>query len=124
MEPLGHGAIRFLHLGDLREQGALPCRSVLVRTLFGLQLFGALPHRGPFLVREPLGHLCAHLVPSFAGCSESVSIRQEEVYLRLRALTTRFLMGPVTCFATHDSIPRSEERRVGKECRSRWSPNH
>ena len=23
-----------------------------------------------------------------------------------------------------DSIPRSEERRVGKECRSRWSPYH
>src|SRR5437762_12513288 len=22
------------------------------------------------------------------------------------------------------SIPRSEERRVGKECRSRWSPDH
>ena len=22
------------------------------------------------------------------------------------------------------SIPRSEERRVGKECRSRWSPYH
>ena len=21
-------------------------------------------------------------------------------------------------------IPRSEERRVGKECRSRWSPYH
>ena len=21
-------------------------------------------------------------------------------------------------------LPRSEERRVGKECRSRWSPNH
>ena len=31
--------------------------------------------------------------------------------------------------ATHSStlaweIPRSEERRVGKECRSRWSPYH
>ena len=31
--------------------------------------------------------------------------------------------------AGHDShgigmIPRSEERRVGKECRSRWSPYH
>ena len=25
-------------------------------------------------------------------------------------------------FARHD--PRSEERRVGKECRSRWSPYH
>src|ERR1035441_222058 len=24
----------------------------------------------------------------------------------------------------HDSIHRSEERRVGKECRSRWSPYH
>ena len=24
---------------------------------------------------------------------------------------------------THDE-PRSEERRVGKECRSRWSPYH
>ena len=24
----------------------------------------------------------------------------------------------------HDMTPRSEERRVGKECRSRWSPDH
>jgi len=24
----------------------------------------------------------------------------------------------------HDYEPRSEERRVGKECRSRWSPYH
>ena len=23
-----------------------------------------------------------------------------------------------------ESLPRSEERRVGKECRSRWSPYH
>ena len=23
-----------------------------------------------------------------------------------------------------NSFPRSEERRVGKECRSRWSPYH
>src|SRR5260370_41539426 len=23
-----------------------------------------------------------------------------------------------------DDFPRSEERRVGKECRSRWSPDH
>ena len=23
-----------------------------------------------------------------------------------------------------DTAPRSEERRVGKECRSRWSPYH
>src|SRR5256886_11431926 len=24
----------------------------------------------------------------------------------------------------HPGVPRSEERRVGKECRSRWSPYH
>src|SRR5256885_2445599 len=24
----------------------------------------------------------------------------------------------------HDAVMRSEERRVGKECRSRWSPYH
>ena len=26
--------------------------------------------------------------------------------------------------AAVDAAPRSEERRVGKECRSRWSPYH
>ena len=27
-------------------------------------------------------------------------------------------------FATRSTLTRSEERRVGKECRSRWSPYH
>src|SRR3712207_8588899 len=26
--------------------------------------------------------------------------------------------------ALREALPRSEERRVGKECRSRWSPYH
>ena len=30
----------------------------------------------------------------------------------------------VTRFSFYASRPRSEERRVGKECRSRWSPYH
>jgi hypothetical protein len=64
MEPLGHGAIRFLHLGDLREQVAFPFRSVLVRARFSLLLFGALPHRGSFLGRESLGLLIAGHVHS------------------------------------------------------------
>src|SRR3712207_3984593 len=57
MEPLGDGAIRFRHLGDLREQVAFPFRLLLVRARFRLLLFGALPHRGSFLVRESLGLL-------------------------------------------------------------------
>ena len=28
------------------------------------------------------------------------------------------------CPSTHPKRTRSEERRVGKECRSRWSPYH
>jgi hypothetical protein len=36
MEPLGHGPIRFLHLGDLREQVAFPFRLLLVRARFRL----------------------------------------------------------------------------------------
>ena len=29
-----------------------------------------------------------------------------------------------TVFFKQSDVPRSEERRVGKECRSRWSPYH
>ena len=30
----------------------------------------------------------------------------------------------MTLYSRPDTIHRSEERRVGKECRSRWSPYH
>ena len=36
-------------------------------------------------------------------------------------LATTFVTFP---FVARELIPRSEERRVGKECRSRWSPYH
>ena len=32
--------------------------------------------------------------------------------------------GSITLFSMVPFILRSEERRVGKECRSRWSPYH
>ena len=38
-----------------------------------------------------------------------------------------FLLLSIVGFSTtyiHDNYDRSEERRVGKECRSRWSPYH
>src|SRR6266436_5381781 len=31
---------------------------------------------------------------------------------------------PIELAPVHQSVERSEERRVGKECRSRWSPYH
>src|SRR3712207_8588878 len=38
-----------------------------------------------------------------------------------RIAAARRLFGPAVCTSLG---PRSEERRVGKECRSRWSPYH
>src|SRR2546422_10972786 len=35
-----------------------------------------------------------------------------------------FLMAGVAWLLLQDALVRSEERRVGKECRSRWSPYH
>src|SRR3989442_1110371 len=32
--------------------------------------------------------------------------------------------GTTTAVSCTVTVPRSEERRVGKECRSRWSPDH
>jgi hypothetical protein len=57
VEPLGHGAIRFPHLGDLRKHVALAGSLVLFRARFRLQLLRALLHRGSFLGRESLGLL-------------------------------------------------------------------
>src|ERR1035441_10707976 len=33
-------------------------------------------------------------------------------------------LGPTEDDVTREAVARSEERRVGKECRSRWSPYH
>src|SRR5215218_8970856 len=112
VEPLGHGAVRLGHLGDLREHGAFPCRSVLVRTLFSLQLFGALPHRGPFLGREPLGLLRAHLSLLFRRFFRVLLRPARKDYSWLRALTTRFLIGLLTPFGHARGHPRRHACRL------------
>src|SRR5256886_7298057 len=43
---------------------------------------------------------------------------------RRRAIAMTLLMAPFTLFLIFYLNFRSEERRVGKECRSRWSPYH
>src|SRR5918998_2205908 len=112
VDPPGHGAVRFLHFGDLRQHGALPRRPVLVRALFGLQLFCALPHRGPLLGREPfVGLLRAH---RSLPCGFFLVRSLEEVYPRLRARTSPFLIGLVTRFATKGRLPRSPSARSSR----------
>src|SRR5438105_1022079 len=68
MEPFGHGAIRFPHLSDLREHGALPL------PLASPHLLDAVPYRASFLFREcaagragPLDGLLRALLCGFHG---------------------------------------------------------
>ena len=44
--------------------------------------------------------------------------------LRLNLVITTYLLSLAVFIPVSGWIARSEERRVGKECRSRWSPYH
>ena len=41
-----------------------------------------------------------------------------------KVVTSPVALGQGVVDTSHGVMPRSEERRVGKECRSRWSPYH
>src|SRR2546425_9835226 len=58
---------------------------------------------------------CPHLAP--AGCSLSGAPSEEGMQAQDRHVLALLGLPPGTRV-------RSEERRVGKECRSRWSPYH
>src|SRR5256885_15774437 len=47
----------------------------------------------------------------------------EKTYLQIRDAIVRGQLQPAQRLV-YRSLARSEERRVGKECRSRWSPYH
>ena len=64
------------------------------------QIKEIIPHRHPFLL---IDYIEDYEPGQYAVGYKCVSYREE-------------------FFAGH--FPRSEERRVGKECRSRWSPYH
>ena len=51
-------------------------------------------------------------------------VSESEYERRLTVCKTCELLNAGTCGACGCYVERSEERRVGKECRSRWSPYH
>ena len=57
-----------------------------------------------------------------AQCREHLVYNNEEYSLATEPLYS-YLVDKKISF-TSPSTARSEERRVGKECRSRWSPYH
>ena len=52
---------------------------------------------------------------------DRLDLRKDILGLRIPEAERRFAVESV---AEKPADPRSEERRVGKECRSRWSPYH
>ena len=55
--------------------------------------------------------VCVKQVPDTSGV---VAVKEDGTMDRAKMAT----------ITNHDDLTRSEERRVGKECRSRWSPYH
>ena len=53
-----------------------------------------------------------------------ISSRGIEIDPAKIAITSQFLFLAMQGFMYYPMLIRSEERRVGKECRSRWSPYH
>src|SRR2546421_9458240 len=54
------------------------------------------------------------------GTDRPIGVEHETVVPQLARRTARF----TGCCVRFQQFERSEERRVGKECRSRWSPYH
>ena len=55
---------------------------------------------------------------------EGVIVREENQTLATITLQNYFRLYDKLSGMTGTAVTRSEERRVGKECRSRWSPYH
>jgi len=49
---------------------------------------------------------------------------QKDPYAKIRYLSADTFSSDFVYAIKNDKVERSEERRVGKECRSRWSPYH
>src|SRR2546426_11974938 len=96
----------------IRPRLALPNTTVVSRELFN-RLFTMHGTAMVFLVGMPIiAGLMNYLVPLMIGA-------RDMAFPRLNAFGYwMFLCGGLLLYA------RSEERRVGKECRSRWSPYH
>src|SRR5258708_30823549 len=64
------------------------------------------------------------LAKQIVSLAEGAPIEPSEV-LDIDEMQSRFRAPPpLPIFVIQAIAPRSEERRVGKECRSRWSPYH
>src|SRR5574341_856289 len=80
----------------------------------------------PASTPTPLPSSTANLAPTSTATLQPTQTPSPSPTMPLSTATATQLSGPVL-LCLPDALPgadRSEERRVGKECRSRWSPYH
>src|SRR3712207_6258152 len=97
--------------------------NVLIKDVQRHPLRGQAVHVG--LLRVRMDEEIHATVPlEFAGADEAPGVVEGGIFSQeLRELAIEALPGDIPDAVTYD-VSRSEERRVGKECRSRWSPYH
>ena len=96
------------------------------------QRFEAEAHVTPFAVYRALRHVNPSPYLFFLrqsgitliGSSPEILVRLEEERITVRPIAGTRKRGRTAEEDQELEIVRSEERRVGKECRSRWSPYH
>src|SRR3989449_11673645 len=104
--------------GSGRPSARALARRMPTISSFGSQALGALKlsfHRRVGIARKDLAHLRENRVLAEAGGKADVGLEPAHARDHVHLL-------PALDDADVDR--RSEERRVGKECRSRWSPYH
>src|SRR5260363_472595 len=77
-------------------------------------------------LRQYITFHCIHIQMRFRSGKGIAAMDDSYISIRIGAVRLRVIMQPVAFdhggMGAH--FGRSEERRVGKECRSRWSPYH
>ena len=74
--------------------------------------------------KDKIGYVYILTNPSFREDWVKIGKSSRPVDVRSKELDNTAVPLPFEIFATMKTAKRSEERRVGKECRSRWSPYH
>ena len=71
-----------------------------------------------------IGHLYPDLLNLYGDRGNIQCMMKRLQWRGIEAETIEFEIQDEVDFSELDIVLRSEERRVGKECRSRWSPYH
>ena len=88
------------------------------------------PNPIPSAIPAPIARQFFTAAPNSTPTTSSLKYTLNTLLLKSSCISAAFSFSPAATIvvgiptATSSACVRSEERRVGKECRSRWSPYH